>query len=171
VVTNNCKQDGWLRLLYLSGMMQVQLLSEEHGRKDYAVVFRNGDEAISGLTEFAEQYDVTSAHFTAIGMFQQATLGSFSIEQKSYKKIPIEGPVEVASMTGDIALLNSKPIVHSHAVVSLPDGTTRAGHVLEGHVGATLEVMITVEPNAMHKRFEPETGLALIDPSLANEQG
>ena len=154
--------------VYLSSMLQVQLLSEEHGRKDYAVVFRDGDEAISGLTEFAEQYDVASAHFTAIGMFQQATLGSFSIEQKGYKKTPIEGPVEVASMTGDIALLNGKPVVHSHAVVSFPDGTTRAGHVLEGFVGATLEVMITVEPTAMRKRLDPQTGLALIDPSKAN---
>jgi uncharacterized protein len=151
--------------------MQFQLLSEEHGRKDYAVIFGKGDEAISGLNKFAEDYLVTSAHFTAIGMFREATLGSFSIERKMYEKIPIEGPVEVASMIGDIALLNGKPVVHTHAVVSLPDGTTRGGHVLEAYVGPTLEVMITVEPNAMRKRLDPETGLALIDPSLANKDG
>jgi predicted DNA-binding protein with PD1-like motif len=28
---------------------------------------REGDEAFSGLLEFAEKYQVTSAHFTAIG--------------------------------------------------------------------------------------------------------
>jgi uncharacterized protein len=149
-------------------MMQVQLLSEDNGRKEYAVIFGTGDEAVSGLGAFAETYKVTSAHFTAIGMFRVATLGSFSMERKIYEKIPIEGPVEVASMTGDIALLNGKPIVHSHAVVSSPDGATKAGHVLEGYVGATLEVMITVEPNTMRKRFDPETGLSLIDPGLAN---
>jgi predicted DNA-binding protein with PD1-like motif len=151
--------------------MRVQLLSEEHGRKVYAVIFSKGDEAFSGLNEFAEKYQVTSAHFTAIGMFREATLGSFSIERRMYRKIPIEGPVEVASMIGDIALLNGKPVVHTHAVVSLPDGTTRAGHVLEAYVGPTLEVIITVEPNAMHKRLDSETGLSLIDPSLANKDG
>ena len=151
--------------------MQVQLLSEEHGCKEYALIFGKGDEAISGLNEFAEEYHVTSAHFTAIGMFRVATLGSFSMERKMYQKIPIEGPVEVASMIGDIALLNEKPVVHTHAVVGLPDGTTRAGHVLEAYVGPTLEVMITVEPNAMRKRLDPETGLSLIDPSLANKDG
>jgi hypothetical protein len=31
--------------------------------------------------------------------------------------------------------------------------------------------MITVEPNAMRKRLDPETGLSLIDPSLANNDG
>jgi predicted DNA-binding protein with PD1-like motif len=150
--------------------MQVQLLSENQGRKEYAVVFSKGDEAFSGLSEFAEKFHVTSAHFTAIGALRGATLGWFSPERKMYKKIPVEGQLEVASMIGDIALINGKPVVHTHMVVGLPDGTARAGHVLEAHVWPTLEVMVTVEANAMRKSLDPETGLALIDPSLANKE-
>jgi len=71
--------------------MQVQLLSENHGRKEYAVIFRKGDEAFSGLSELAERYHVTSAHFTAIGALRGATLAWFSPERKMYKKIPVEG--------------------------------------------------------------------------------
>ena len=149
--------------------MQVQLLNEQNGRKDYAVIFNRGDEAISGLGAFAKEHKVTCAHFTAIGMFQGATLGSYSVEKKTYEKIPVAGPLEVASMIGDIALLDTKPIIHSHAVVGFPDGTTRAGHVLEAHVGVTLEVMITVEPTVMRRRFDPETGVSVIDPSLVNK--
>ena len=150
--------------------MQVQLLSETHGRKEYAVIFSKGDEAFSGLTEFAEKYHVTSAHFTAIGALSGATLAWFSPEREMYKKLPVEGQLEVASMIGDIALFNGKSVVHAHMVVGLPDGTARVGHVLEAHVWPTLEVMVTVEPNAMRKRLDPETGLSLIDPSLANEE-
>ena len=150
--------------------MRVQLLSENHGRKEYAVIFSKGDEAFSGLNEFAEKYRVTSAHFTAIGALRGATLAWFSPGQKMYKRIPVEGQLEVASMIGDIALFNGKPVVHTHMVVGLPDGTARAGHVLEAHVWPTLEVMVTVEPNAMRKRLDPETGLSLIDPSLVNEE-
>jgi predicted DNA-binding protein with PD1-like motif len=51
-------------------------------------------------------------------------------------------------------------------MVGSPDGTTRAGHVLVAYVSPTLEVMVTVDPIAMHKRFDPETDLTLIDPSL-----
>jgi predicted DNA-binding protein with PD1-like motif len=151
--------------------MQVQLLSENHGRKEYAVIFSKGDEAFSGLNEFAEKYHVTSAHFTAIGALRGATLAWFSPERKMYKKLPVEGQLEVASMIGDIALFNGKPVVHAHMVVGLPDGTARAGHVLEAHVWPTLEVMVTVEPNAMRKGLDPETGLSLIDPSLTNKEG
>ena len=150
--------------------MRVQLLSENHGRKEYAVIFSKGDEAFLGLNEFAEKYRVTSAHFTAIGALRGATLAWFSPERKMYKRIPVEGQLEVASMIGDIALFNGKPVVHTHMVVGLPDGIARAGHVLEAHVWPTLEVMVTVEPNAMRKRLDPETGLSLIDPSLVNEE-
>ena len=74
-------------------------------------------------------------------------------------------------MIGDIALFNGKPVVHTHMVVGLPDGTARAGHVIEAHVWPTLEVMVTVESNAMRKSLDPETGLTLIDPrSAANEE-
>jgi hypothetical protein len=149
--------------------MQVQLLSENHGRKEYAVIFSKGDEAFSGLNEFTEKFHVTSAHFTAIGALREATLAWFSPERKMYKKVPIKGQLEVASMIGDIALFNGNPVVHTHMVVGLPDGTARAGHVVKAHVWPALEVMVTVESNAMHKSLDLETGSTLINPSLANE--
>jgi predicted DNA-binding protein with PD1-like motif len=67
---------------------------------------------------------------------------------------------------GDIALYQGKPVVHTHMVVGRPDGTTRAGHVLDAYVSPTLEVMVIVDPLAMKKRFDPTTDLTLIDPAL-----
>jgi len=83
-----------------------------------------------------------------------------------YKMIPIAGQHEVIGMSGDIALYQGQPVVHAHMVVGSPDGTTRAGHVLEAYVSPTLEVMVTVDPIAMKKGLDPETDLTLIDPSL-----
>ncbi len=39
-----------------------------------------------------------------------------------------------------------------------------AGHLLEGHVRLTLEVVLTESPAHLRKRHDPESGLALIDP-------
>jgi uncharacterized protein len=150
----------------LAPRMQVEWLNPGEATKQYAVIFYQGDEAFSGLVEFAEKYHVTSAHFTAIGALNRATLGWFDPERKMYKKIPINGQHEVIGMSGDIALYQGKPIVHTHMVVGSPDGTTRGGHVLDAYVSPTLEVMVTVDPIAMHKRFDPETDLTLIDPAL-----
>ena len=146
--------------------MQVQLLSRGEQTQQYAVIFYQGDEAFSGLQEFAEKYHVTSAHFTAIGAVNGATLAWFDPQRKMYKKIPIEGQHEVIGMSGDIAFYGGKPVVHTHMLVGYPDGTTRGGHVLGAYVSPTLEVMMTVDPIAMHKRFDPKTDLTLIDPSL-----
>src|ERR1700723_3451876 len=146
--------------------MQVQLLNPGDPTKQYAVIFYQGDEAFSGLLEFAEKYHVTSAHFTAIGALDGATLGWFDPQRKMYKKIPIQGQHEVIGMSGDIALYKGKPVVHTHMVVAGPVGTTQGGHVLEAYESPTLEVMVTVDPATMQKRFDPATDLTLIDPAL-----
>src|SRR5712671_2367759 len=146
--------------------MKVQLLNPGEPTKQYAVIFYQGDEAFSGLLEFAQKYHVTSAHFTAIGAVNGAMLGWFDPQRKMYKKIPINGQHEVIGMSGDIALYQGKSVVPTHMIVGAPDGTTRAGHVLAAYVSPTLEVMVTVDPVAMQKRFDPATDLTLIDPTL-----
>ena len=146
--------------------MQVQLLSRGEQTKEYAVIFGEGDEAFSGLLAFAQKYRVTSAHFTAIGGLSRATLAWYDPQRKMFKKIPIESQVEVVSMIGDIALYQGKPVVHAHMVVATSDGRAHGGHVLAAYVSPTLEVMVTVDPIAMQKRFDPDNGLTLIDPTL-----
>jgi uncharacterized protein len=146
--------------------MKVQLLKGGMENKEYAVIFAKGDEAFSGLQEFAEKYQIQSAHFTAIGALNGATLAWFDPQRRMYRRIPIRGQVEVVSMIGDIAIYQGQPTVHTHMVVGLPDGTTKGGHVLDAHVSPTLEVMVTVDPIAMHKRLDPETDLTLIDPTM-----
>jgi uncharacterized protein len=144
--------------------MRVQLLNPGETTKHYAVIFYQGDEALSGLIEFAEKYQVTSAHFTAVGALSGAALGFFDPQRKLYKKILIDGQHEVIGMIGDIALYHGKPALHTHMAVRGAAGTTRAGHVLAAYVSPTLEVMVTVDPVTMHKRLDPATDLTLIDP-------
>jgi len=146
--------------------MEVELLNPGEATKQYAVIFYQGDEAFSGLLEFAKKYQVTSAHFTAIGALSGATLGWFDPQRKMYKKILVVGQHEVIGMSGDIALYQGKPVVHTHMVVGNSDGTTRGGHVLDAYVSPTLEVMVTVDPITMQKRLDPATDLTLIDPAL-----
>jgi uncharacterized protein len=48
-------------------------------------------------------------------------------------------------------------------VLGLADGTTRGGHLLEGHVWPTLEVIIRETPAELRKTHRPDIGLALIN--------
>ena len=49
-------------------------------------------------------------------------------------------------------------------MVSREDGTTRGGHVLGGHVSPLLEVWVTADPTPLLKKYDPKTGLNLMDP-------
>src|SRR5258708_5894753 len=82
--------------------MQVQLLSDESPNRLYAVIFRQGDDPFSGLLDFADKFHVTTAHFTAIGAVNGATLAWFAPQRKMYRKVPVNGQVEVLSMVGNI---------------------------------------------------------------------
>jgi uncharacterized protein len=144
--------------------MKVQLLGENCGVKNYAIVLAKGDEVMSGLTDFARQYKVTSASFTAIGAFSHATVAWFDDNKKEFKLIPIKQQVELVSMIGDIALSGDQPAVHTHVSVASPDGAVRGGHLIEAYVFPTLELFITVYPQALHKQLDEATGLKLIDP-------
>jgi uncharacterized protein len=146
--------------------MWVKRLTKEKGPVpvEYAVIFRDGDDPYAGLTQFAAQYHVMSAHFTAIGAFRDARLGFYDPEKKMYRLIPIDAQVEVASLVGDIAQLDGKPAVHMHCVVSMPDGRALGGHFLSAHVGPLLEVFVTTEPVLLQKKHDDATGLNLMDP-------
>ena len=144
--------------------MQSRQIHEKGGRKTFMLAFEPGDEAVSGLTDFAKENALDAASFTALGAFSDATLGYFDMEKKDYKKIPVEEQVEVLSLVGDIALFEGEPKPHPHVVVGLSDGTTRGGHLLEAHVRPILEVTITESPAHLKRKTDPDTGLPLLSP-------
>ena len=142
--------------------MRSKLLHEE-GERTYAVVFDQGDEAIAGLEGFAREHGIGAARFTGIGAFSGAVLAYFDRERREYERIPVSEQVELLSLLGDVAEEEGQPKVHAHAVVGRRDGSTLGGHLLEGHVWPTLEVVLDESPAHLRKRSDAETGLALID--------
>ena len=140
-------------------------LLDATGPRTWALIFDKGDEPVAGLTAFAKAQKLGAAHFTAIGAFSDVTLGYFDRAKRDYKKIPLHEQVEVLSLLGDVALDKGEPKIHAHVVVGRADGETRGGHLLEAHVWPTLEVVLVESPRHLRKRHDPETGLALIDPT------
>jgi predicted DNA-binding protein with PD1-like motif len=144
--------------------MQVKLVQDGAGEKVYAVIFRKGDEALSGLTDFAIQNKVQDAHFTGIGAVSGATLAWLDVPKKSYHRIDVKEQAEVLSLIGDVAMFNGKPVVHMHAVLGRHDGSTVGGHVFELNVNPTLEVFVTVDTIPLKKKADDASGMKLIDP-------
>ena len=130
--------------------------------KTWAVVLENGDEANACLLEFATALRLSAAHLTAIGAFERAVIGCFDWTRKDYTRNRIDQQVEVVSLIGDVALEGEEPRLHMHAVLGQPDGRALGGHLLEGHVRPTLEVIVTEAPAHLRRVHDPVSGLALI---------
>lgn len=144
---------------------KVKLLSTNGKTKNYILVFSPGDEVRSGLNDFAQKYQVKSAHYTAIGDVFYGKVGFFDYERKMFKVISIDTS-EVTSFIRNIAIFKGKPAAHTHVSVATKDGIVRGGHLLELYVGPTLEVFVTVEPAALYKKLDKRYDAGVIDPSL-----
>ena len=150
-------------------MKTVMLNRESEHRRTFAFVFGRDEDPVAGLIEVAREFQLASCQITAVGGFSSARLGYFDRVQHVYLEIPIDEQVEVLSLLGDIAHDDGKRVVHLHCVVGLRDGTTRGGHLLGARVWPTLEVIVTEWPAFLRKRFDPEIGLALIDPPVPGD--
>ena len=131
--------------------------------KTWALIFDKGDEPVSAITKFAKEHKIAAARLSAIGAFSEVVLGYFDWQKKDYERIAIREQVEVLSLLGDIALgEKGEPKLHAHVVLGKRDGSAHGGHLLEGRVRPTLEVLLIQSPAALQKVHDPETGLAFI---------
>jgi uncharacterized protein len=147
--------------------MKSKLLDSRQGTKTYALVFDKDEEVISGLKQFAQAQQLVGSHFTAIGAFSRVTLGFFDRDQKEYKKIPVNEQVEVLSLIGNISVYQDEPRLHAHIVIGKSDGMAMGGHLMEGIVWPTLEVIVEESPRHLQRQMDDETGLPLIDLSAS----
>jgi hypothetical protein len=135
----------------------------EEKPKVFALIFQTGDEILDELKKFAREQRVAGSSFKAIGALSFAKLGWFNWETKQYETASVlNEQVELLSMIGDIALKDGESQVHAHCIVGRRDGTAHGGHLIEAHVRPTCELILTENPTHLEKKFDPESGLALI---------
>ena len=143
--------------------VRVHELSEQAGRQTLVIAFGPGDDVLAGLTELARTRGWKSAHFSGIGSFSSATLGSFDFDRKEFLKIPKQGLLEVVSFGGNVTLdPEDAPIVHAHCAIADESAAMSGGHLLAATVAVTLEVFLTVEPTAVRKAPDDALGSKVI---------
>lgn len=145
--------------------MQSRILAETDGQRTFALVLETGDEVMACLQGFADRERLSAAGFSAIGAFSKAVIAYFDWEKKDYLRNRVDEQVEVASLSGDVALApDGSRTIHIHTVLGKRDGTALAGHLAEARVRPTLEIILTENPVHLQKQFDPDSGLALIRP-------
>jgi predicted DNA-binding protein with PD1-like motif len=163
--SDGCAADGpGAIMISRRSAMKTALLHDHDGLRVFAVILSAGEEAVRAVTTVAREQRLKASQFTAIGAFERAVVAWFDWSAKEYRHIPIDEQVEVLSLVGDITVEHETTRVHGHVVLGKQDGTAHGGHLIEAYVRPTLELVITEMPRHLYRRYDAESGLALIDP-------
>jgi len=122
-----------------------------------------GEDLAEAIKKRAEESRIKAGIFISIGSLKEATLGYY--KEGEYKYIQLNGPLEIASCMGNIAVdEKDEVIIHAHVVVYKEKGEAFGGHLMKGsHVGAAAELVIieAVDVN-LQKVFDEKTKLKLL---------
>lgn len=155
--------------------MRHRILSERDGQRTMAVAMEVGDRAIESILELAGELDLKASEITGIGAFESVQLGYFNGRARrreegksddSFLQNDFEEQFEVLAFTGNLTREEESgdPHAHVHVVLGRPDATTMGGHLIEGTVHPTLELLITETGGEVPRGVDPETGLVVMKP-------
>jgi len=96
----------------------------------------HGADILDQAGHLAKEEGIKTGILTAIGAFSQAELAYYDQASLEYRKIPVEGPVELLSCLGNISIRDGQPFVHAHAVLADSQGRVLGGHLMTGIVFA-----------------------------------
>lgn len=135
------------------------------GRAVRIGVFRllENDDLIEAIKNKAIESNIKAGAFILIGSIKQAVLGYY--KDGEYKNTVLQGPLEVASCMGNVALdEKGEVVVHAHVVVTNEKSEAFGGHLMkDSPVGATAELVIIEATGIdMQRIFDEKTKLRLL---------
>ncbi|MBM5804758.1 MAG: DNA-binding protein [Candidatus Verstraetearchaeota archaeon] len=136
---------------------------ESKGLREYLCNIPYDADLLVSLKDVVKKLQIRSGIMMVIGALRNATLYYYLQDKKHFHKNMFEGPLEIASGTGNIAILDDEIIVHCHLVLADRDGRCFGGHLAEGSRVFAGEVYIRELSPPMKRRFDAKTGLNLFD--------
>lgn len=134
----------------------------QHGDR-YVLRFDRGEEILGALAEFCRTEQVEAASFTAIGATGDAVISYYNLNEKKYEDHHIKENLEIISLTGNVSLLDSKPMVHAHVTLGDRELKVRGGHAKKLVVSATCEMALRKMKGWIARGKDEETGLNLMN--------
>ena len=137
------------------------MLKGQIGRICFSRIFE-GEDLAEAVKKRVDENGIKAGIFILIGSLKNVIIGYY--KERQYMSIELDGPLEIASCMGNIAVDEKGEIViHPHIVVANEKGKAFGGHLMKGSiVGATAELVIIegVGVNLL-RAFDEKTSLNL----------
>ena len=131
----------------------------------FVIKLSRGEKVIASLTGFCEKRSIKGGVFQAVGAVEDTQIGYYDFKKREYFFKTIPDIMEVASLNGNVALVDGKPLLHTHAVLSKTDESlgTAGAHIKEATVAVTLEVYLIPFAVPLARAYDDDTGLKLLN--------
>ncbi len=137
------------------------MLKGQIGRICFSRIFE-GEDLIEAVKKRVEENEIKAGILILIGSLKNVIIGYY--KEGQYMPIKLDGPLEIASCMGNIAVDEKGEIViHSHIVVAKEKGEAVGGHLMKGSiVGATAELVLIEASGAnLLRALDEKTSLNL----------
>ncbi len=128
---------------------------EVASEQEFVARLGHGADWRAEIESLAEDEGVDAAWFIAMGAVQDAEIWYYNQDEKEYREVRFDEPLEVASCVGNVSLLDGEQFAHTHAVLSRRSGQTLAGHLDSATVFAGELYMRTFEEPLVREHDEP----------------
>jgi len=123
----------------------------------------SGEHAHDEVTEVLRREQVGYATLSGLGAVRWVRLAYWNSATREYEAHELDEQLEVVSLIGNVTLRDSEPFIHWHVSLGRADLSILGGHLLDAVAHPNFEVWIQRETEAVHRRVEPASGLALMD--------
>lgn len=132
-------------------------------KNKYLIRFDKGEELITGLIDFCRAKKIKAGFFIGLGAASQVSLSYYHLDKKEYQEKKINEDLEIVSLTGNLAEMDKKIIIHAHGIFADVQMKTYGGHLNQLIVSGTGEVLLEVFEGKIERQYSQEIGLNLME--------
>src|SRR3989344_3806391 len=121
-----------------------------------------GEKIIDSIRAFCGSNRIFGGHFSGIGAVDDLELAHYDVDTKKYSSRKFALKLEIASLSGNIAVAGDEIVVHCHGVFSNEQMQPVAWHLVEARVAAACEIFLFPAPRLV-KRLDEKIGLKMLE--------
>jgi uncharacterized protein len=129
----------------------------------YIIRLDRGEKILESMKKFCSENIIISGYFFGIGALDEAELAHYSVDNKKYSSKRFNQPLEITNLSGNVSTMNNEVYLHCHATLSDPDMKAIAGHLVEGRVAVTCEIILASLDCNITREHDDSTGVNLLD--------
>ena len=121
-----------------------------------------GEELVDSLKTICKKLEIRLGSIIGIGATDKVTIGLINTKTKKYQSKEFTGDHEIASLVGNITMMNGEVYLHIHISLGSVDHSVLGGHLTSAVISATFEGVIDIIDGQINREYHDDVGLNLL---------